>query len=105
MIRRSFLLHSPCRGGARAEFRRRGGERHRRSTDSGSVGTFTLTNVGVSGNTSTLSLAFVPPSGTSEFLNQVTDTAGMSHVGLNIPALFDSPITLMLTSLGGGDYR
>ena len=61
--------------------------------DSGSVGTFTLTNVGVSGSTSTLSLAFVPPAGSSEHLDSVTDTSGTVHSGLGIPALFDSPIT------------
>ena len=70
--------------------------------DSGSVGTFSLTNIGVAGPTSTLSLAFIPPDGTSEHLDSVIDSS--VHTGLGIPALFDTPITLVLTSLGGGEY-
>jgi len=73
-------------------------------SDSGSVGTFNLTNINVSGSTSTLQLSFVPPNGASEHLDSIVDTSNTQHHGLGIPALFDSPITLMLTSLGGGNY-
>jgi len=68
------------------------------TSDSGSLGGFTLTNIGVSGNVSTLSLAFIPPPPCpSQVLNQVTDTGGTTYPGLNIPALFDPTITLVFT--------
>ena len=74
------------------------------ATDTGSVGSFELKNIGVSGNVSTLQLSFVPPSGASEHLDSVTDPSGAVYTGLGIPALFDPTITFQFTALGGGSY-
>ena len=74
--------------------------------DTGSAGSFSLTNLSVTGSgvgeVSVLSLAFTPPGAPNQVLSTVDDPG--HQTGLNIPALFTSPIMLTLTSLGGGNY-
>jgi len=66
------------------------------STDSGDVGGFNLTNMGVSGGVSTLDLTLI--ASTSATLETVNGNA------VSVPAAFTSPIVLDMTSLGGGMY-
>src|SRR5262245_17962670 len=64
--------------------------------DSGTLGTFTLTNNGIVGSTATLQLDFTSPAA------QATDA--INGVATVIPASFESPIFLDVTPVGGGVY-
>jgi hypothetical protein len=62
--------------------------------EAGSLGNFTLTNLGISGGVSTLSL----------MLRTTQSLTEINGVDVSIPATFVTPITIELTPLGGGIY-
>jgi hypothetical protein len=62
--------------------------------EAGNLGNFTLTNLGISGGVSTLSL----------LLRTTQSVTEINGVDVSIPATFASPIKLEMTSLGGGMY-
>jgi hypothetical protein len=64
--------------------------------DSGTLGTFTLTNIGIVGSTSTLQLDLTSPA--------LQATNAINGVATVIPAAFSSPILLDVTPVGGGVY-
>jgi hypothetical protein len=68
-------------------------------TDSGTLGGFTLTNAGISGGVTTLTLTLLNPA--SESLQTIN---GVAQGGAGIPAAFEAPITLLVTPTGGGNY-
>jgi hypothetical protein len=64
--------------------------------DAGSLGMFQLTNTGISGGVSTLVLSLPTPG--AEMITSINASP------MIVPAAFQAPITLEVTSLGGGAY-
>lgn len=64
--------------------------------ESGTLGTFELTNIGIVGSTTTLQLDLTSPA--------LQATNAINGVATVIPAAFSSPILLDVTPVGGGAY-
>ncbi len=67
-------------------------------TDSGTVGGFTMTNMGISGGVATIEITGIP-NGNSE-MNTVNGVSVAAE-----PVTFGGPITLLVTPTGGGNYN
>jgi hypothetical protein len=67
------------------------------NTDSGSIGGFTMTNMGIVAGTATIEITGVP--NTNSAMNTVNGASITAE-----PVTFGGPITLLVTPTGGGNY-